>query len=198
MKIITFSGYKGGVGKSTSAIHLAAFLSARGKTLLVDGDRNSTCLNWASSGLLSFAVLDQNKAAGSIKQYQFVVIDTQASPTKEDLLELAGSSNLLILPTQPNVISLQPMLQTSKDLKGANYRLLITVVPPYPSRVGEELKSDLINNNVPVFEAMIRRSAGIDKAASAGKTLKQLSSRQRLAWLDYEKLGAEVLTILGE
>ncbi|MGB7518218.1 MAG: ParA family protein [Spirulinaceae cyanobacterium] len=31
MKIITVTGYKGGVAKSTTAIHLAAFLSGHGQ-----------------------------------------------------------------------------------------------------------------------------------------------------------------------
>ena len=38
MKIVTVTGYKGGVAKSTTAIHVATFFSEQGKTILVDGD----------------------------------------------------------------------------------------------------------------------------------------------------------------
>ena len=38
MKIVTVTGFKGGVGKSTTAIHLATYFSEKGKTVLVDGD----------------------------------------------------------------------------------------------------------------------------------------------------------------
>ena len=47
MKILTVTGYKGGVGKSTTAFHLAAFFSEIGETVLVDGDPNRTAIKWA-------------------------------------------------------------------------------------------------------------------------------------------------------
>ncbi|WP_339389353.1 ParA family protein [Picosynechococcus sp. OG1] len=50
MQIITVTGYKGGVGKSTSAIHIAAYLARNQKTILIDGDPNRTALNWSQRG----------------------------------------------------------------------------------------------------------------------------------------------------
>ncbi|NCR19934.1 MAG: ParA family protein [Microcystis aeruginosa LL13-03] len=50
MKIITVTGYKGGVGKSTTAVHIATYFSDRGRTVLVDGDPNRTALGWAERG----------------------------------------------------------------------------------------------------------------------------------------------------
>ncbi len=58
MKLITVTGYKGGCGKSTTAIHLAAYFSDRGKTLLIDSDQNRTAVAWAKLGKLPFDVIE--------------------------------------------------------------------------------------------------------------------------------------------
>jgi chromosome partitioning protein len=197
MKILTVTGYKGGVGKSVTAVHLATFFSGQGKTVLVDGDPNRTAIAWNSRGQLPFSVADERQAMKVVSGADFVVIDTPARPNSDDLKELAKGCDLLILPTAPDVLSLQPMLETARDLGDANYRALITIVPPYPSREGEVMKKDLKLGGVPVFETMIRRTAGFPKAALAGVPIRDLDeARAKTAWSDYEALGKEIMEIL--
>ena len=52
--IVTVASFKGGVGKTTTAIHLAAFLQGHAETLLIDADPNQSALAWASRGELPF------------------------------------------------------------------------------------------------------------------------------------------------
>jgi chromosome partitioning protein len=196
VKIVTVTGYKGGVGKSTTAVHIATYFSDKGKTVLVDGDPNRTAIGWVERGVLPFTVADERQAMKVISNSDFVIIDTPARPDSDDLKELAKGCDLLVLPTAPDVLSLQPMLETARDLGDANYRALITIVPPYPSKEGEMMRHDLEEGGVPVFHTMIRRTVGFPKAALAGVPIRDLEdTRAREAWTDYEKLGNEILEV---
>jgi chromosome partitioning protein len=62
MRIITITGYKGGVAKSCTAIHLATFFSDLGRTILIDGDPNRTAISWSQRGKLPFPVADERQA----------------------------------------------------------------------------------------------------------------------------------------
>jgi chromosome partitioning protein len=199
VKILTVTSYKGGCAKSTTAVHLAAYFSDKFKVLLIDGDPNRTALEWADRGNLPFTVADERKAIRLIPEHEVIVFDTQARPGSEDLKELLGDCDLLILPTTPDILSLGPMLATVKDLEGINetarskYRSLITVVPPAPSTDGQSMKEDLQQAGIPVFHTLIRRTVGFPKAALEGVTIRDLKdSRARLGWRDYQLLGEEI------
>lgn len=199
MTIITITGYKGGIGKSTTAIHLATYFSERGRAVLVDGDPNRTALGWASRGAgLPFAVVDERQAMRQVGGTDFLLIDTPARPNSDDLEALAKGCELLILPTSPDIVSLEPMLQTARVLAGANYRALITIVPPKPSREGELMQTDLREGGLPVFNTLIRRTAGFAKAALQGQPIRDLDdARAASAWQDYKNLGDEIMTLLN-
>lgn len=195
LKIITITGYKGGVGKSTTAIHLAAYFSERGKTVLVDGDANRTAITWAARGEFPFVVGDERQMGKLIQGAQYAIVDTPARPSSDDLKELSKGCDLMILPTIPDVVSVEPMLTIARDLEEMNgkYKALITLVPPLPSRNGEMMREELDRSKVPVFRSMIRRTILFGNAALEGKLISQLSdSRALLAWSDYESLGKEI------
>ena len=197
MKILTITGYKGGVAKSTTAIHLATYFSELGQTVLVDGDPNRTAVGWSNRGSLPFTVADERQAMRLVSGADYLVIDTPARPNSDDLKELAKGCDLLVLPTTPDVVSLQPMLETARDLgelsEDINYRAFLVIVPPYPSKEGEVMRKDLIDGGVPVFQSMIRRTAGFQKAALEGVPIRDIKdAKTRIAWNDYKNLGDEI------
>lgn len=198
--IITVASFKGGVGKTTTAIHLAAFFQGKGKTLLIDADPNRSALGWASRGELPFAVVDQWQAETQSEAYEHIIIDTQARPTTEDLAALANSCDLLVLPTMPDILSLDALVLTIEYLKSiqtSQYRILITSIPPKPSRAGDEVKKLLKEADIPTFDIGIGRLAAFQKAAMQGVPVYDIKDqRSERGWQDYEAVGNEILNLL--
>jgi chromosome partitioning protein len=195
--IITVASFKGGVGKTTTAIHLAAYMQKKAPTLLVDGDPNRSCIAWSKKGLLPFHVVDERQAVKSVRDFTHVVIDTQARPADEDLETLIAGCDMLVIPTTPDALSLGALLQmlvALKKFQGEAYKILLTVTPPPPSRDADEAREQLSDAGLPLFKGQIRRYAAYKKAALEGLIVEQTHDpKARIAWQDYLSVGKEIM-----
>lgn len=193
--IITVVGFKGGIAKTTTAVHLACYLQQLDKTLLVDGDPNRSASSWASRGELPCDLCNEEAAVSKASQYQHIVIDTKARPEVEDLEALIESCDLMIFPTTPDALALDALMLMVKSVpKNANYKILLNIIPPKPSKAGEEAMEFLLDEKLPVFNTMIRRYSAYQRASLRGVPVYESGDRMgRIAWADYQKLGAEVM-----
>jgi chromosome partitioning protein len=99
---ITVASYKGGVSKTTTAIHIAAYLQRLAPTLLIGSDLNRSATAWGEAGKMPFTIVDKDEGPMQARNYEHVVIDTEARPGKKDFAALAKGCQLLILPTTPS------------------------------------------------------------------------------------------------
>ena len=196
--IVTVTSYKGGVGKTTSAVHLAAFLQQDKPTLLIDGDPNRSATGWGRRGKgFPFRVVDERQGVRYAREYEHIVIDTQARPTREDLQELADGCDLLVVPTTPDALSLDALFlftDALSDIGSHRFRVLLTIIPPKPSRDGEEAFATLNDAKIPHFESLIRRYVAFQRAALQGLLVYDTNiANAQEGWDDYRKVGKELL-----
>lgn len=193
--LVTCASAKGGVGKTTSAVHIAAVLAKDNETLLIDGDPNHSALKWAKRGNLPFQVVDLIAAPKHTRSIEHIVFDTPARPNSDDLEALVDGCDLLIIPTTPDILSIDATLETVNmldRLKCDRYRILLTIVPPAPRKTGAQAREALAD--LPLFEQSIRQFAAYEKAALEGVLVYQVKDRNaRIAWREFELLGKEIL-----
>ena len=103
----------------------------------------------------------------------------------------------MVVPTTPDALALNALLKTGTPLRALtreNYRILLTLVPPVPSRDANEVRETLRGICLPLFKAQIPRAVAFQKAALAGTTIDAVrGTRAMLGWLAYSAVGREIL-----
>lgn len=195
--IITFAQAKGGVGKSTAAIHIAAYFQALAPTLLVDSDHVRAALTWSRRGKLPFTVVDENQQAKAMRErrYDHIVFDTPGSIDEQGLQELAAGCDLMVIPTVPEASATDGLLYTLSRLQGKadNFRVLLNRVKHNRPQEAIDLRAALTGMGVKVFVAEIPDLVAFDKASAQGVPVYEVDDRRAArAWEAFESLGEEI------
>jgi chromosome partitioning protein len=193
--IITITALKGGVGKTTTSIHLAAYLQQHAPTLLIDADRNRSALVWSREDKLPFMVASQAGAMAIVGKYTHIITDTQARPEQAELQDFVASSDLLIIPTTPNHLDLDTTIKSTELLEtwGAKYKVLLTQVDSR-TKTGRNARAILEEAKLPLFNTDIPLLVAFERSSGQGVVVNDCSDpRAQFGWAKYQAVGKEIL-----
>jgi chromosome partitioning protein len=193
--IITLFSYKGGVGKSTAAIHLAGHLNEHAPTAVADGDNNRSAISWAKRGSLPFPVVDEEEALKISRTHEHILIDTPARPAPVKFEGLVKAADVRILVCEPEIMSLDALAPAIADLRRlkADFKVLLTRARPNTTDASNAMQM-LTANNIPCFRHYVRGYAAARKAALAGILVRDVADPHALdVWEDFGEVAQEVL-----
>lgn len=183
--IYAFLNQKGGVGKTTLSLHVAAALAKDGqRVLLIDADPQQSAMKWSSirPGPVEFAVIGMakptlHKEIGSVgADYDSVVID--GPPRVTDLARsIILAADVVVIPVQPSPLDVWAAAETVDLLKEArifktDLRAVITINRKIVNTaIGRDVREALSGLEVPVLAADISQRVGFAESVAGGQTV---------------------------
>jgi chromosome partitioning protein len=198
---------KGGVGKTTTAVHLAVMLCKEGKTLLIDGDPQASAASWAAwrrettyepspttTCLSGKAVLSEGKQLST--GFDNVVVDAggRDSVGLRSALLLAQRAIIPVGASNLDAAAMTDLLEVVELARDYNpdldVRVLLTRVDSRTKDVAEML-SFLVEHQLSVLPTKVCERVAFRRAIGEGATVKELG-RDAAAIAEMEAFYAEV------
>jgi chromosome partitioning protein len=186
--IVSLLNQKGGVGKTTLAVHLATALVLRGRrVLLVDADPQGSALDWAASrqGVLLVPVVGlptktlHKEIQAHVRNYDDIVID--GPPRVNELARAAIlAADIVLIPVQPSpydvwaakeIVELLSEASVFKETQKSAFIISRKIVNTV---IGRDVVDALASYELPVLVTTVGQRVAFAESAVQGQTVMEI------------------------
>lgn len=190
MTIFAVVNTKGGVGKTTTAVHLATMLAMSNKTLLIDGDPQASAASWAAwrrdtehetspttTCLTGKAILSEGKGLSSGFVHTVVDAGGRDSAGLRAALLLANVAIIPVGASNLDAAAMTDLLEIVEIAKEYNadliVRVLLTRVDPRTKDTGEMIEF-LKEQNLNLLEIRVCERVAYRRAIGEGAIVHEI------------------------
>tara|TARA_Y100001936_G_scaffold41889_1_gene40505 strand:+ start:1128 stop:1769 length:642 start_codon:yes stop_codon:yes gene_type:complete len=206
--VIAVANQKGGVGKTTIAMNVAAGLMRRRSCIVIDSDPQGSATLWTElsgdpSRFPVEVVLAEDRLDKQVEQLQaefdYIVIDCPPEIKSGSIMGVMSVSQVLLVPLLPSPMDLWASTRIEELIKQAQKRnpkilpfILLNQIEPR-SAMSRGMDDALQEINIPVLRNRLGRRASYRTSALEGCSVYDLGYRGRAASEEIDGVIDEVL-----
>lgn len=195
MKAVALLARKGGVGKTTLAIHMGVLAEAAGlKVVFFDLDPQRSLAAWwrsRAAGTPTLIETDARRLPALLKSaasegYDLAVVDTPPAVTF-DTAQVAAAVDLILIPLRPSILDIYAVESTAAVVTAAKTQALLVLnacIPP--KEAGEapttaEARKALEGIPIPVAETSLAQRLDYTRALNEGEAVNEFAPGSKAA-----------------
>ena len=206
-KVIAIINQKGGAGKTTLALNLAAGLGRRARTAVADADPQRSISQWITMGENQSALpvstpigIDPGAELARLKHNnRYVVVDCPPSVQGAVIEAVLAAADLVLIPVLPSPLDLwasvemAALVQQAQKKNRALQAYLILNQVETRNALSRSMQQAVAELGIPLLQACLERRAAYRSAAVEGVSVYDMGSRGALAVKDIEAVIKEIL-----